>query len=64
MILNTLKKHRKVRGWTQKTLAEKTGLGQSTISEIEKGTHIPSLEDAFLLAEIFGVPLEELFQHV
>ena len=48
---------------TQKQLAERVGVTRQTIVAIEKAHYAPSLELAFLIAEVFGVPLEEVFSH-
>ena len=36
---NIIRSRRKELGWTQEVLAEKTGLRQATISQIETGSH-------------------------
>ena len=46
---------------TQKELAEKVGVTRQTIVAIEKANYSPSLELAFLIAGVFGKPLEEVF---
>ncbi len=46
---------------TQKQLAEQVGVTRQTIVAIEKAHYSPSLELAFLIAQTFGVPLEEVF---
>jgi putative transcriptional regulator len=46
---------------TQKELAEKVGVTRQTIVAIEKANYSPSLELAFLIARVFGKPLEEVF---
>jgi putative transcriptional regulator len=46
---------------TQQELAEKVGVTRQTIVAIEKGNYSPSLELAFRIALVFGVPLEEVF---
>lgn len=47
---------------TQKELAEKVGVTRQTIVAIEKAAYAPSLELAFLIARVFGKPLEDVFQ--
>lgn len=47
---------------TQKELAERIGVTRQTIVAIEKAKYGPSLELAFLIAQVFDVPLEEVFQ--
>ena len=46
---------------TQQELAEKIGVTRQTVNAIEGGKYSPSLEVAFLIAEVFGKPLEEVF---
>ena len=46
---------------TQKDLAERAGVTRQTIIALEQEKYSPSLELAFRIALIFGVPLEEVF---
>lgn len=46
---------------TQQELASKVGVTRQTILAIEQGKYSPSLEVAFLIALVFGVPLNEVF---
>ena len=46
---------------TQQALAERVGLTRQTVNAIELGKYSPSLEAAFRIAEVFGVPLTEVF---
>ncbi len=48
---------------TQQQLADKVGVTRQTIIAIEANKYSPSLSLAFRLAEVFGVPLEEVFQY-
>lgn len=48
---------------TQQQLAEKVGVTRQTIIAIEGDKYSPSLEVAFRIARVFGVPLEEVFQY-
>ena len=47
---------------TQAELAERIGMTRQTVAAIEAGKHSPSLEAAFRIAEVFGAPLEQVFQ--
>jgi putative transcriptional regulator len=47
---------------TQGELGDKVGVTRQTIAAIEQGKYSPSLEVAFRIAQIFGKPLEEVFQ--
>ncbi len=46
---------------TQEQLGEKVGVTRQTIMAIEGARYSPSLELAFQIAFVFGVPLEEVF---
>lgn len=47
---------------TQLELAEKSGASRQTIVALEKGKYTPSLEMAFRIAKVFGVPIGEVFE--
>lgn len=47
---------------SQAELGERIGLTRQTVAAIEAGKYSPSLEAAFRIAEVFGVPLDEVFQ--
>ena len=46
---------------TQKELAAQVGVTRQTIIAIEQGKYSPSLEVAFRIALVFGLPLDEVF---
>jgi len=48
---------------TQQQLAEKVRVTRQTIVAIEAGKYSPSLELAFRIAVVFGIPLEEVFTY-
>ena len=48
---------------TQADLAERVGVTRQTIIAIEQGRYSPSLEMAFQIAQVFGVPLDDVFQY-
>ncbi len=47
---------------TQLELAEKTGASRSTIIAVEAGKYTPSLDLAFRIANVFDVPIGEVFE--
>jgi putative transcriptional regulator len=47
---------------TQQSLADRVGVTRQTVNAIELGKYSPSLEVAFRIARVFGVPLEDVFQ--
>ncbi len=49
---------------TQAELAKRIGVTRQTVIAIEQGRYSPSLEVAFQMAEIFGAPLEKVFQYI
>lgn len=49
---------------TQQDLADQIGVTRQTVNAIEGGKYSPSLEVAFRIAQVFGKPLDEVFQHV
>ena len=47
---------------SQAELGQRIGVTRQTIAAIEAGKYSPSLEAAFRIAEVFNVPLAEVFQ--
>ena len=47
---------------SQAELGQKIGVTRQTIAAIEAGKYSPSLEAAFRIAQVFGKPLEDVFQ--
>lgn len=63
-VTNTLRALRFAHGqMTQADLAGRIGVTRQTVIAIEQGRYSPSLEMAFQIAHVFGVPLEEVFQY-
>ena len=48
---------------TQEQLAERIGVTRQTVAAIEKGKYSPTLEAAFRIAAVFGVPFDEVFRY-
>jgi len=48
---------------TQADLAERIGVTRQTVIAIEQGKYSPSLEVAFQIAHVLGVPLDDVFQY-
>lgn len=61
MVENNVKERRNELGITQVELAKRTGISQSTISEIESGSHQTSLENALLIADVLNTTVDRLF---
>ena len=49
---------------TQAVLADRVGVTRQTIIAIEQGKYSPSLEMAFRIARVFGVPLDDVFKYL
>jgi putative transcriptional regulator len=48
---------------TQADLAERIGMTRQTVIAIEQGRYSPSLEVAFQIAQVFRVPLDDVFHY-
>ena len=57
---NRIKELRSAKGWTQATLAEKSGVEPSNISHIERATTKLSLPTMVNIANALGVTLDEI----
>lgn len=55
-----LKTQRELAGLSQCELAKKTGLSQAAISRWEDDLRIPNIENCLILAEFYGISLDEL----
>ncbi len=49
------------RGLSRQGLADAVGVNYQTVGYLERGDYNPSLELAFRLSELFGVPIEAIF---
>jgi putative transcriptional regulator len=62
-VRNHVRNHRrKIHDMTQQELADRIGVTRQTILSIERGRYNPSIGLALRLADVFGVPVEELFE--
>lgn len=63
-VTNSIRALRFSRGeMTQAALAERIGVTRQTLIAIEQGRYSPSLEVAFQIARVFGVPLDAVFHY-
>lgn len=58
---NRVEELRKERGISQYEFARAIRVSRQTVSSIENGKYNPSLELAFMIAEYFGMKIEEIF---
>ena len=59
---NRLKVLRAERDWSQADLAEKLEVSRQSVNAIETGKYDPSLPLAFRIADLFGLPIEAIFE--
>lgn len=63
-VTNTIRALRFAHGeMTQAELARRIGVTRQTVIAIEQGRYSPSLEMAFQIAHVFGLPLDDVFQY-
>lgn len=55
-----IKRIRKANGFTQADVANATGIPQNTLSWIESNKGVPNIQQCVLLANFFGVSIDEL----
>jgi putative transcriptional regulator len=58
---NRVKVFRAMHDMTQEELAELLRVTRRTINSIEREKYNPSIEVAFRIAQLFNVPVEEIF---
>ena len=58
---NRLKVLRAERDWSQSDLAERLQVSRQSVNAIETGKYDPSLPLAFRIADLFGLPIEDIF---
>lgn len=55
-----LRRARKAKGWTLQKVSELTGIPNQTLSRYETGKNIPSVYQAYKLAVLFELTIEEM----
>lgn len=58
---NRIRVLRAERGWSQAALAERVAVSRNSINAVENGKFDPSLPLAFRIADVFELPVEEIF---
>ena len=58
---NRLRVLRAERAWSQQDLGDRLEVSRQSVNAIETGKYDPSLPLAFRIAELFGLPIEEIF---
>jgi putative transcriptional regulator len=62
-IRNQIRDLRAGREMTQQDLADRVGVTRQTVIAMEQDKYSPTLETAFKVALVLGVPLEQCFQY-
>ena len=58
---NRLRVLRAERAWSQQDLADRLEVSRQSVNAIETGKYDPSLPLAFRIAELFALPIEDIF---
>lgn len=58
---NRLKVLRAERDWSQQNLADALSVSRQSVNAVETGKYDPSLPLAFRIADLFGMPIEQIF---
>ena len=58
---NRLKVLRAERDWSQSDLADRLEVSRQSVNAIETGKYDPSLPLAFRIANLFAMPIEDIF---
>lgn len=52
------------KGWSQDVLAEKAGLHRAHVGEIERGETNVTLQTLYILAQTFGIKIEDILRGI
>ena len=58
---NRIRVLRAEKQWSQAELADRVRVSRNSINAIENGRFDPSLPLAFRIADVFGLPIEQIF---
>lgn len=59
---NRMKVLRAEHGLSQEQLGKKIGVSRQAVNAIERGKHDPSLQLAFVIADLFKLTIEDIFE--
>lgn len=59
---NNVKVQRAIHNLTQQDLADKIGVSRQTINALEAGKYVPSTVLSLKLSQLFGKPVNEIFE--
>ena len=60
MFKDNLVELRKIHDMSQEELADKIGVSRQTLSKYETGESLPDIEKCKLIADVFGVSIDDL----
>ena len=63
MFSDNLTELRKLHNMSQEELAEKIGVSRQTLSKYETGESLPDIEKCKILADVFGVSIDDLISY-
>ena len=63
MFSKNLTELRKLHNMSQEDLAEKIGVSRQTLSKYETGESLPDIEKCRMLADVFGVSIDDLISY-
>lgn len=63
MFADNLLEMRKLHNWSQEDLAERIGVSRQTLSKYETGESLPDIEKCRMLADLFGVTVDDLIRY-
>ena len=52
---------RKKAGLTQRQVVDLTGLNRETMTRVESGKHMPTLDTIYRLCEVYQIPIYKIF---
>lgn len=53
--------YRKKKGYNQKELADRLGIGATTVSGWERGAYTPDIDTLFVICRLLGITLNDMF---
>lgn len=57
-----MREHRLAREMTQQDLANELDISQEAVCQIERGHRLPTLRQVYIMANLFGMTMDELVE--
>ena len=58
---NNIRLYRRLNNWKRGDLAKLVGISESTLYKMEKKDVIPKITTVYKIAEVLGIPLEDVY---